>query len=146
MTDKNYRLSRHATPHRGDIKTVAVLTDQVFATGSRDKSAILHPNNETTQHSAFVNSSCFHQGTLYSAGSSKSILPSILHAHSDNICHLSSYNNYLLSSSWDCSIKLWKDLVLVRSFTGHKAAVWSSICLDENRLISASADRTIKVY
>lgn len=64
-------------------------------------------------------------------------------------------SNSFLSSSWDSIARLWKIAVasdnsyhpvLLTTFKGHSAAVWSAIQLPSKQVITCSADKTILVH
>ncbi|KAI5294798.1 hypothetical protein KEM52_003176 [Ascosphaera acerosa] len=74
----------------------------------------------------------------------------LLVGHAGNVCALdvSPEGGFLLSGSWDCSAKLWR---LGRweaevTFEGHEASVWAVLAYDSNTVITASADKTIRVW
>jgi len=56
--------------------------------------------------------------------------------------------NTFLSSSWDSTARLWdwskKSTEL--TYTGHEASVWSVLQLSPDVVVTASADKTIKVW
>lgn len=60
---------------------------------------------------------------------------------------ISKDNNYIISSHFDSSIKVW-DLSsgnLMRTYQGHKSRVLS-ISVNSNQLVSASADKSVKLW
>lgn len=63
--------------------------------------------------------------------------------------------NTFITSSWDMKARLWKIIVnpdhtyqpaLLTVFKGHTAAVWSSIQLPTNQVITCSADKTLLIH
>lgn len=63
--------------------------------------------------------------------------------------------NTFLSSSWDATARLWKIIVdpdrtyqplLLTIFKGHTQAVWSTVQLSSNKVVTCSADKTILVH
>jgi WD40 repeat protein len=63
--------------------------------------------------------------------------------------------NTFLTSSWDMTARLWKitvnpdhtyQPVLLTIFKGHTAAVWSSIQLSTNQVVTCSADKTLLIH
>lgn len=71
------------------------------------------------------------------------------HNHFISDLSLSSDNGYLLSSSWDKTIRLWdlKTFRTNRLFTGHTKEVFSVAFSSDNRqIISSGADKTIKLW
>jgi len=77
-----------------------------------------------------------------------------LRGHSDVVSQaiLESGGDFVLSSSWDRTVKLWtldekEDEACLRTFRGHRhqvnAVVWSP---DHRIILTASCDRTVKVW
>ncbi|KAL0277899.1 UNVERIFIED_CONTAM: hypothetical protein PYX00_005018 [Menopon gallinae] len=56
--------------------------------------------------------------------------------------------NTIFSASWDKTAKMWdlKKLEVVATFRGHGAAVWSVIQLSNGAVVTASADKNVKVW
>ncbi|KAJ1550751.1 hypothetical protein HK096_005225, partial [Nowakowskiella sp. JEL0078] len=123
-------------------------------------------------HSNFVNSlfalgptDTFPAGLLFSGSSDKSINvfdlglisqsdePAYtLLGHLENVCSLyaeidnATGDIILVSGSWDKTIKIWRNFECVQTLTGHTQAVWSVIILKNGSILSASADKTIKLW
>ena len=71
------------------------------------------------------------------------------HNHFVSDLSLSSDNTFLLSSSWDKTIRLWdlRAQKTSRRFVGHSKEVFStSFSADNRQIISAGADRGIKLW
>lgn len=121
------------------------------------------------QHHGFVNSLTFlvpsgdyPSGLIVSGGQDKLIyafdpftaeVVYTLVGHEDNVCALSSSNGLIISGSWDKymlynfrTAKVWKDGVCIYTLRGHQAAIWGVICPAPNTFITASADKTIKIW
>ena len=71
------------------------------------------------------------------------------HNHTISCCLVSKNNNFLISGSWDKTLKLWNlnTSELIQNYEGHtdviKCCVLSS---DENLLYSGSWDKTLKCW
>lgn len=70
--------------------------------------------------------------------------------HQGNICSLNYKDGVLISSSWDCTAKVW-DLIsfdVKFDLIGHEASVWDAQIVDasENIFLTCSADRTIRKW
>lgn len=87
------------------------------------------------------------------------LLHSVDEAHSRLITSIRVKDNLAISSSRDKSIKVWRmfphpnhaepessfQVDLLHTLTGHQHSVWT-IDINENFLVSGSADRTIRVW
>ncbi|KAJ1979428.1 WD repeat protein Lub1 [Dimargaris verticillata] len=68
-----------------------------------------------------------------------------LTGHTDNVCCLNvAPNGDLVTGSWDCSAKVWRNWKCVATLVGHKYAVWAVQGLSDGTVLTASADRLIK--
>uniref|UniRef100_A0A2H8TP61 Phospholipase A-2-activating protein n=1 Tax=Melanaphis sacchari TaxID=742174 RepID=A0A2H8TP61_9HEMI len=78
-------------------------------------------------------------------------------SHTNTVCKITPgiLPNTFLTSSWDMNARLWKIMVnpdhtyqpvLLTIFKGHIAAVWSSIQLSTNQVITCSADKTLLIH
>ncbi|RZC40157.1 phospholipase A-2-activating protein [Asbolus verrucosus] len=89
--------------------------------------------------------------TIYIYKPSEPFATLTLKEHSNAVSCLSktSTPNSFLSGSWDCSAKLWalnKSQSSVVTFSGHSAAIWAVIQLQDSRILTASADKIIGVW
>ena len=118
--------------------------------------------------SGFVNAVAFFEqdGTLYALsagqdtlihafrvdahGSSVSVSTTpqfSLLGHSSNVCSLRTYkSDYIVSGSWDSTVKVWKRWNCVATLSGHTHSVWSVLPIDDDRILSASADKTVCLW
>jgi len=67
----------------------------------------------------------------------------------DSINNKMIINNYLISSSWDTTIKVWnlQTLKCIATLKGHKNRIKNILIFDSfNKLISSSLDNTIKIW
>lgn len=68
--------------------------------------------------------------------------------HTSNVCSLDFSNNTLISSSWDCTARVWRDMSPLYELSGHTAAIWDAKIwpTNNNKYITVSADRTVKIW
>ncbi|KAI1778719.1 PFU-domain-containing protein [Hypoxylon cercidicola] len=123
----------------------------------------------TTQGSEFCNSlayippsSNYPDGLIVSAGTDTIIdvrkataTPSdnaerLLIGHARNVCALAVVpgGQYIVSSSWDKTARVWslQKWETEAILAGHGEAVWDVLPLDETTIVTASADKNIRIY
>ena len=67
--------------------------------------------------------------------------------HADNVSTIGVYGSeYIVSGSWDATVKVWKHWECVETYTKHELAVWSVLPIDANRFVSASADKGVYLW
>ncbi|KAK0531494.1 hypothetical protein OC834_002936 [Tilletia horrida] len=66
--------------------------------------------------------------------------------HSDNICALHTRKGTIASGSWDSTARVWKDWACVAELKGHTNAVWAVLLVDDDRVLTAGADKTIRLW
>lgn len=70
--------------------------------------------------------------------------------HQGNVCSLNYKDGALISSSWDCTAKVWDltTFTVKHDLVGHAASVWDAQIVDanENIYLTCSADRTIRKW
>jgi phospholipase A-2-activating protein len=67
--------------------------------------------------------------------------------HRQNLCCIdASQGGLVASGSWDMSVIVWKDFKKVLAIEGHKQAVWAVKFVGEDRVLTASADKTITLH
>ncbi|KAE8256447.1 hypothetical protein A4X13_0g2627 [Tilletia indica] len=66
--------------------------------------------------------------------------------HSDNVCALDTREGTIVSGSWDSTARVWKDWACVAELKGHTNAVWAVLLIDDDRVLTAGADRTIQLW
>ncbi|KAF2967249.1 hypothetical protein GQX73_g6349 [Xylaria multiplex] len=71
----------------------------------------------------------------------------VLEGHTDSVMCLQIYNEFLLTGSYDSSIRLWSlgSGSLVRTFLGHTAGI-RALQFDSSKIVSGSLDETIKIW
>ncbi|KAM0683995.1 hypothetical protein MDAP_000733 [Mitosporidium daphniae] len=117
-------------------------------------------------HSNFVNSlvfktpNCeFPNGMIFSGGSDKVIFAfdptqsadsepyRLLLGHSDNVSSLFLDGDTLISGSWDKTAIVWDQFKMPKhTLSGHQAAVWAVLILPNGNFLTASADKSIKMW
>ncbi|KAI0886454.1 PFU-domain-containing protein [Annulohypoxylon maeteangense] len=74
----------------------------------------------------------------------------LLIGHARNICALAVIPgcHYLVSGSWDKTARIWnlQKWELEAILSGHEEAVWDVLPLDKNTIVTASADKNIRIY
>ncbi|AMD21558.1 HFL298Cp [Eremothecium sinecaudum] len=167
-----YDLSSNLVGHNQDVKCVIAISDTEVVTGSRDGTVQIWNRDETKgnvwnngmiihRDIKYVNCVCFDEEDhlVYYGGQNmliKAVSPLVdmdqeatycLAGHNGNVCGLSSGNGWVISSSWDKTAKVWYKGDLKFDLRGHTAAIWHAIILPgENRFLTASADKTIKLW
>lgn len=70
--------------------------------------------------------------------------------HQGNVCALHYSDNVLISSSWDCTAKVWdlSSCSVKYDLVGHSASVWDAKIVDaaSDTFLTCSADRTIRKW
>lgn len=68
--------------------------------------------------------------------------------HTENVCALDAgpHGQYLVSGSWDKTAKIWRNWECVATLKGHEQSVWAVVAVDHDRVLTASADKTIRLW
>lgn len=67
--------------------------------------------------------------------------------HTANICTLDTYDQFIMSGSWDSTAKVWnKSGEVLFDLKGHENSVWSVKFLNEREFLTCGADRTIRKW
>ncbi|RUS16200.1 phospholipase A-2-activating protein [Endogone sp. FLAS-F59071] len=168
-----YKLSATLQGHELDVRALYAPTNDLLLSAARDKTVrswIRSAPNGFVQdktylgHTHFVNALAFipasaerPQGLIVSSGSDKVIniydpnsatdpVYSLV-GHKENVCTLAvSPSGYIVSGSWDKTIKVWKQWQEAYTLEGHSHAVWSVLALEDDLILSASADKTIRLW
>lgn len=71
----------------------------------------------------------------------------VFQGHTDSVMCLQIYADFLISGSYDASIRLWNlsSGSLVRTFLGHTAGI-RALQFDGSKIVSGSLDETIKIW
>ncbi|AEY97436.1 FAER448Wp [Eremothecium gossypii FDAG1] len=167
---KMYELSSSLLGHSMDVKSVVAISDTQIASGSRDgtvrvwtrdtsdsrlwSGAILHSTER------YVNAVCYEENEqLVFFGGQEAVIGAVsplvlevqdasylLAGHSGNVCALEARDGQLVSSSWDQTARVWREGTEERALSGHNATVWHALALGCDRFLTASADKTIKLW
>lgn len=67
--------------------------------------------------------------------------------HTANVCTLDTFEDLILSGSWDSTAKVWnKNGEILYNLTGHENSVWSVKFINKNEFLTCGADRTIRKW
>ncbi|CAH1393363.1 unnamed protein product [Nezara viridula] len=169
--DFNFRCEVFA--HSNDVRAVCVM-DNAIVSGSRDLTAKLWAeirgcyescaslkghSNYISAVCVLVSSSQFPLGLILTGGHDHKIFGFLpytqeplltLEGHSGPVCCLSPSlkTDFVLSSSWDCTAKIWDVYRQCCVFTiyGHMQTIWAVINIPTDYIVTGSADKTIKVF
>ncbi|CAK5265205.1 unnamed protein product [Mycena citricolor] len=71
----------------------------------------------------------------------------MLLGHTGNVCALhTTPGGAIVSSSWDHTARVWRDFNAAFELKGHEDSVWDAIAVSEDEFITASADKSIKLW
>lgn len=171
-----FKLSATLKGHEDDVRAVLFPKPDLVVSSSRDCSVRLWTrdgqSNTFTQSinstgAGFINSltwippSSEHPNGLVISGGHETIIEVreplgvakqdadyILLGHSHNVCTLDVYGSTIVSGSWDCKARVWSrsNWETVHILEGHTASVWAVLALDENVILTGSADKTIRMW
>ena len=168
-----YQLSATLKGHEQDVKGLATIDNDKFASVSRDGtvrvwSKLNESNNWSDQtifsSTSFLNAITYDtiNETLFFGGK-ESIINGcpinqqineepkyMLIGHTSNVCSLSENNlsNELISGSWDKTATVWSNGNLKYSLKGHAAAVWDAKVIPNatDEYITVSADQKVRLW
>ncbi|EMG49588.1 DOA1 Protein DOA1 [Candida maltosa Xu316] len=162
----SYKLSSTLSGHEQDVKGLVSTPANDLVSVSRDATTRLWANVNTTQSDStiifnsptksFVNSVTYLNELIASGGQDAMIYLSDLHGddkyqligHQGNVCSLSYSHGQLISSSWDCTAIVWnlEEFVPKLILSGHESSVWDCKVLGEDKYLTCSADKTIRLW
>lgn len=171
-----FELSYTISGHKGDVRAISATQSGNIVTGSRDCTAKLWEYGELErgyeyaltyeEHHNFVCAVCVIQDVcerqfvitgsndkiirVFELSCAKPLL--LLMSHTDTVCALSPGigPGTICSASWDKTAAFWnvfedcKEPLAV--FTGHQATVWDVVQMPSGIMVTASADKTIKLW
>lgn len=157
-----YRLSRTISTHSNDVRAVKITSDGFVITASRDGKACYSSADGTSrallETCAYLNSLAIDDANkiVYIGSFDSTIVQvnlisdqdSYFLGHTANVSCLdyNSQSKMLASGSWDHSIRVWESSETSLELKGHTQNVWDVKFLDETQLLSASADKTIRLW
>lgn len=167
-----FQFASQTKAHDADVKSIkcAYLCNAgalVVASASRDgrvriwvkDGRLLTLLAEHAEHAGFVNSVAIVQtdgkDVVASGGIDKLVylfdiadgqIVGALVGHENNVCHLSSSDGLVISSSWDSTSKVWNGSLEVACLKGHGEAVWCGAVIDSHTFITASADKSLGLW
>ncbi|KAI5451503.1 hypothetical protein NCC49_001806 [Naganishia albida] len=170
-----FALSATLAGHSQDVRSLHAASQNTIISGSRDSSAIVWRASKDAEKKweisrtipdpdgRFVSSvgSVVIGGESYvalgSQSSTISLWPSsdteakqpahTLIGHKHNVCALdSSDSGLIVSGSWDKTAIVWRDLKPLLHLKDHEQAVWAVKCVGEDRFLTASADKLIRLF
>ncbi|KAF7363941.1 Phospholipase A-2-activating protein [Mycena sanguinolenta] len=166
-----YKLSATLTGHTSDarlacVRALSTPADDLILSASRDSTAIVWRRDSAA--SSFTSDSVFHASTryvnavtylpptpdapkgyavtgdqdgvinVYSLEPTKDDPDYTLLGHTNNVCGLrTTPTGNIISCSWDSTARVWKNF---------NSAVWDVLAINEDEFITASADKTIKLW
>lgn len=154
--------------HTGDVEGLTYSLDgKRIASASADQTVRIwdavtgRTQSVFREHREPVYCTAFHpQGEMMASAGERSVMiwqavdGQVLHTlkgHSDRITSIdfSPDGRWLISGSWDDTVKLWdlRSGFEVKTFSGHTSEVWSvAFSPDGHRIASASADHTVNLW
>ena len=162
-----FKLSATLAGHEQDVRCVGALANNQVLTGSRDSSVRVWAPAPSTDGFSYACTSTLlghshYVGTLTatpldglaSGSNDKHVIEwdmergtpaRILEGHTDVVSCVRARGELLYSASWDKTARVWRD-ACVLTLKGHDKAVWPVLPLDDAEgVLTASADRTIKL-
>lgn len=163
MTFVPFKLSKTVLSHSNDVRAVGFVNGQDIVSSSRDGTCVLtsQDGNSTVlvESTSFLNSLTVDNAskTVFVGSHDSSIIAVNLQTltqtyylgHEANVSCLDCLNDgkpLLASGSWDHSVRIWESPESSFALTGHTQNVWGVKFVSSTRLLSASADKTIKLW
>ncbi|KAF9059086.1 WD40-repeat-containing domain protein [Rhodocollybia butyracea] len=166
-----YKLSATLKAHTSDVRAVISPANDTILSASRDSTAISWQKASSSSSftaetvikasSRYVNAVAYVPPTpdapkgyavtgsqdsiinVFSLSSPKEDPDFSLLGHSDNVCTLDvTPGGTIISGSWI----VWKNFNLAYELTGHEQSVWAVLAVDEELVLTGSADKTIKLW
>lgn len=154
------KLASTLVGHEGDVKAVRFAPGGVV-TASRDGTARYWPEGGAPyiiyESAGFLNSLAvdFSTGRVF-IGSQDALICSVdvtnpsqqeyYLGHESNVCSLNYSHGLLVSGSWDTTARVWHSPTESIVLRGHTQAVWGVLALSPTRVLTAGADKMIKLW
>ncbi|XP_014290588.1 phospholipase A-2-activating protein-like [Halyomorpha halys] len=173
MDQDGYSFRCEVLAHTNDVRAVCVM-DNAIVSGSRDMTGKLwaeirgfYESCATLKgHSNYISAVCvlgsspnFPLGLILTGSHDNKIFGFLpytqepllaLEGHSGPVCCLSPSlkTDFLLSSSWDLSAKIWDvhRRYCVYTIYGHSQTIWAVINIPGDYIVTGSADKTLQVF
>lgn len=157
-----YKLSANLIGHESDVKDLAFEQNDVVSV-SRDAKCLrwTAANNDHSswfpkteyQGSGYLNSIAINKYSVFIGCLNGSIMKRGLSGyeewkgHEKNVCVLDASDDQVVSGSWDCTARVWTvDGGCKAVLRGHEASVWGVLSIDNNTIVTSSADTTMKIW
>lgn len=164
-----YKLSASLLGHESDVKCVRFLDNTTIASVSRDATLRVWKFMDDKwnqlvafQGSKYLNSVSRCGDNLVACGGQDATITicretlgssnetRFLKGHELNVCALDSDSSgsLLVSGSWDKTAKVWsvQEGTVKDTLKGHTQAVWSVLFLRDGRILTGSADQSIRLW
>ncbi|KAG5860402.1 PFU domain-containing protein [Encephalitozoon hellem] len=75
-----------------------------------------------------------------------------LKGHSSNVCCLDTMGDFIVSSSWDCTVIVWEPRKMNNDKGGmvqkmpHPTVVWCAKFINENTIVTGCSDKLIRIF
>merc|ERR1712000_77634 len=176
MADQGFKLSAQLVGHEADVRAVSIPSPDLVLSASRDCSVRVWRRKDKvfegallSRGSEYVNSLTYfppnkeHADGLVISGGKDTIIeakaPSrhtgdnaerLLVGHANNVCTLdvSLGGTFVVSGGWDGQARVWNLNKWETEFQlqGHDGNVWSAIAFDDRTVVTASADKGIRIF
>merc|ERR1712000_21376 len=176
MADQGFKLSAQLVGHEADVRAVSIPSPDLVLSASRDCSVRVWRRKDKvfegallSRGSEYVNSLTYfppnkeHADGLVISGGKDTIIeakaPSrhsgdnaerLLVGHANNVCTLdvSPGGTFVVSGGWDGQARVWNLNKWETEFQlqGHDGNVWSAIAFDDRTVVTASADKGIRIF
>ncbi|ODV85723.1 hypothetical protein CANARDRAFT_197390 [[Candida] arabinofermentans NRRL YB-2248] len=172
-----YRLSATLKGHEDDVKTLISPNSDLIISGSRDTTVRSwfrkdYSNKDwqdsiiNYKSSKFINSLSFYNddSNQFIISSGNDCLINLIDlnsnininnnepeycliGHESNVCCLDSFQDLIMSSSWDSTCKIWnKNGDILYNLKGHTNSVWSCKFLSKFDYLTCGADMTVRKW
>ncbi|KMV65355.1 hypothetical protein M970_091750 [Encephalitozoon cuniculi EcunIII-L] len=161
-----------------DVKTLLVNDEVVVAAGREGKIRIydhrLEGHVEIEPGQGYINCIAIRNGLLFAGCQNGSIVVYLmdecrissgdrekrsqinpfgfLRRHSSNVCCLDTMEDLAVSSSWDCTVIIWRPEDMSNERNGlvqtipHPAVVWSAKFINKNTIVTGCGDKLIRIF
>lgn len=149
--------------HSDDVRSLVALSETDFASSSRDGQIKIWRCNlgaleqiwDSPNQFSFINclSLCADQlyfglsdGRMGSLEVKSRVFRECKKVHSENVSSISCSAEFVLTTSWDTTATIRASSGSVKRLLGHNASILSSTIIGKDFCVTASADKTIKIW